>query len=85
MAFFLCARLSSLSRPCALTTCFYTTVLSMVFSFSANREITHLSSLWFIPLFGYLPCVAFKCILCVILFSFFFFFFFLGGCCVRIF
>ena len=37
---------------------FTITVLNMVFSFSAHRDITHLSSLWFTPLFGYFSCVA---------------------------
>ena len=63
-------------------------MLNMVFSFSAHRDIAHLSSLWLIPLVEYLSCMALKFIFC---FIFFFFFFFLGGggggklCGVRIF
>ena len=38
----------------------------MVFSFSVHRDMTHLSSLWFIHLFGYFSCEALKFILCFI-------------------
>ena len=43
---------------------FTITVLNIVFCFSAHGDITHLSSLWFILLFGYFSCVALKFILC---------------------
>ena len=42
------------------------TDFDIVFSFSAHRDITHLSSLWFIPLFGYFSGVTLKFILCFI-------------------